>query len=72
MQTNNTYAQYWNYIDFVVNHAYDLDDLRDAIKHQKIVADSIILQNHQQHPCHTPDTALYLDALKMFKEKRLK
>lgn len=65
-----TYPKYWNYINFIVNNSYDLEDLREAITHQKIIPDSVILENHTQHPCYTPDTALYLDALKLFKEKQ--
>ncbi len=71
-KSSSSYADYWNYIHFAVTHSFDLDDLRDAIKNQKIVADSVIIENHQQHPCYTPDTALYLDALKVFKETRNK
>lgn len=64
-----TYDGYWTYVHFVSTHCYDVEDLREAISHQKLVTDSTILQNHTQHPCYTPDTALYLDALKLFKQR---
>lgn len=64
-----SYNQYHEYINFVVNNSYDEEDLRDAIKNQTILSDETILTNHQQHPCYLPDTALYLDAIKLFKQR---
>lgn len=65
----NTYAQYWNYIDFITQNSRSIEELRQNVITQSILSDSNIKQHHLQHLHYTTDTALYLDALTGYKQK---
>lgn len=65
------YRRYWDYVHFAANFAFDVDDLMQAVRDQKVLTDDIITQNTNQHPSCTPDVALYLDCVKEYQRLRI-